>query len=631
MINACGLVTFNGAAVSRHVTERMAAAAPHLVGVDGVSSWEGIGAAFSHATSAGYHDGTKQPVVVDDVVCVADARIDNRAELRADLGLALTADGHMSDALLIALAYRRWGGECAARLLGDFAMVVWDTQRRCLFSARDAMGSRPLYYRAEPGRVLVATGAGQILAAPGVSREPDEAALIADIAGLYALPSMTPFRGIDQLAPGHALTADADGYRVRRYWDIDPDQRIRHRHAADYAEDLRELLAAAVRDRIGDSKTVGMFLSGGLDATSVASTAAEILRTDRGSTDDLRAYSWAFDDLSDDDERRVSRIVSDAHGIAVTDVHGDDAWPLHSLTAHAPHLDDPFIWLYQPLVDRTLTAARQEDISVMLTTDRGDEMVGNWVYDDLGLLLAGRLPSIWADLRAFTEPRHLRPRSYIRQRLARPLLETAWPPHVWPSLRRGVIDRGRVRVRRPPAWVPPNAARRVDLGDIMRSFAPTTTIRDHARRERYASVFHPDSLRIARLRQRTFARHGLTYADPWGDRRIAAFVCAIPQWRVQRHARPKLLTQEAMRGVVPEAARRSPSRASPVGLFRRAFNERETTTVHRLLDDSRAASAGWLDAEALRASFDSYLRGEDQQHDFWHPLCVEMWLRRWWD
>ena len=626
MSSLCAVATFDGTDVDVDTIARMATAAPHLDDADVTGSWLGAGAALATASPPAHHSRTR-PVTHGDLVCVADARLDNRRQLRALLG-DVEAAGKESDASLIGRAYGRWGVRCTDHLLGDYAFVVWDTGRRQLFAARDAMGARTLYYRAEAHRILVATEAKQILADPDVPREPNERSLIADIAGLYALPSMSPFAGIDQLAPGHVLTADMGGARIMRHWDVDPHASIRFRDTADYAERLRELLTSAVADRLESAGRIGMFLSGGLDAISVASTAARALCDTRGSVADLHASSWAFSELPGDDERRVSEVVSDAHDFSVTAVPADDAWPLKDYPEHGPDLDDPFIWLYQPLIDRTLACAHRDGVQLMMTTDRGDEMVGNWVHDDLGLLLAGRLGALRTEHRAQGSPPLL---GYVRSTLARPLVDKMWPPDLRPTLRNRLVDRGRPRRRRPPPWVPTDAARRVDLVGVMDAFTPTWDMRDPARRERYASVFHPDSLRVAQLRRRSFVHQGVEYADPWGDRRIAAYVCAIPQWQVQRHSRPKMLTQEAMRGIVPEPVRRRPSRSSPVGLFRRAFNERETATVHRLLDDSRAAAAGWLDAKAVRASFESYLRGEDQAHDFWHPLCVEMWLRKWWD
>ena len=630
MTSILAAVTFEGSDVPPTVVQRMADAAPHRMGSSQPRMWQGEGAVLAHAV--GRSDvNQSQPVCDDSLVCVADARIDNRGEVRAALRVSEATTSTITDAQLILSAYRRWGTMCVERLLGDFSFVIWDASSRSVFAARDAMGARSLYYRSEARRrVLVATEAKQILAAPGVPRDLNETALLADIAGLLALPSMTPFRGIDQLAPAHAMAVDHEGLRIWRYWDIDPGHRIRYGTGDEYAEHFGTLIADSVGARTRADKPVGMFLSGGLDAISVAATATAS-GTGAQRSRELRGYSWAFEKSVDDDERHVSRIVAEACGIDVTDVPGDDAWPLRDLPEHGPDLDDPYIRLYQPLVERTLAIARQQGVVSMLTTDRGDEMVGNWVFDDLGLLVKGRLSALLADARAYMEQRNASSLAYALERIAKPLFTTMWPPGSFERLRTPLQYRLAGGPKPRPPWVPTRAAQRLDLADVAETGEAWLPVRSHARAQRYSSVFHIVSQRVAQAHERTFARHGLIYADPWGDRRIAEFVCAAPQWRVQRHSRPKMLTQEAVRGVVPEAARRNPARRNPVGLFRRAFNERETETVRAMMRDSRAEAAGLLDAKAVLQVFESYLQGQDVSHDFWHPLCVEMWLRRWWD
>lgn len=625
MINVCGAVSFDGTEVRQSIAGPMVESrVKELPSLD-VRWWTGDGAAFATMT---HREPSLGPSVIGRVLCLADARIDNSDEIASALGVPSLRDATAAHVILA--AHRRWGPSCAEHLVGDYAFVLWDIDARTLFAARDAMGARTLFHRTVDRRhTIIATELRQLLAVPGVPRVPNETALVADVAGLYALPPMTPFAGIAQLGPGCALRVDREGARTWQWHQVDPAHRIRYRDQRAYADHLRTLLERSVEARLSPRRPTGMFLSGGLDSMSTVATAAQIAGPRR---DRLHAYSWAFDELIEGDERQTSKVVSEAYDLTVTDVPADDLWPLRDHREHPPDLDEPYSWLYQRLIERTVAAAHDDDAGVLLTSDRGDEMTGNWVRDDLGLLLAGRLPSLVADARRSGAGGIRGTRSYTRQHLIRPALRTIWPPHSYPQLRLALEARtGRPHHVGLPPWVPADAARRFDLPAVIAAAEAKAPIRNHARRERHASAFHVMSLRVAQLRRRTWAKWGPTYADPWGDRRIAEFVCAIPQWRLQRFSRPKLLAQQAMQGIIPDQVRRNPSRAAPVGLFRRAFDDREVSTVHRLLDDSRASAAGWLDAEAVRESFESYRRGEDQAHDFWHPLCVEMWLRAWWD
>jgi asparagine synthetase B (glutamine-hydrolysing) len=119
--------------------------------------------------------------------------------------------------------------------------------------------------------------------------------------------------------------------------------------------------------------------------------------------------------------------------------------------------------------------------------------------------------------------------------------------------------------------------------------------------------------------------------DPWADVRLVDFALAVPQWRLQRYSRGKYLARSAMRGIMPEGARRNARQVVPVGLYRRAFNDREVDTVRSLMRTSRAAERGLLDASEVLKAYDLYLNGGDLAYDFWYPITVELWLRAWWD
>jgi asparagine synthase (glutamine-hydrolysing) len=614
MSGVLAIATWDGTPVSPRSADQMAQAAPHLGDVE---RWHGEGIIVA---SLGSPAALRQD---DELIVAVDGRIDNGDEIAHQLKLPAS----VSAASLVLAAYRRWGSGMPAALLGDFVVVVWDDLRRYLFVGRDPMGCRNVYYQATPHRLLLASELKQILAAPDVSPEPDEESLLADLAGLYALPSSTAYHGIAQLAPGHTLEHQDGISRTERYWQLDPGHRIRHRRESDYAEQFLDIFGRAVEVRMRPSPLTAILLSGGLDSTSVVSTAAWLQRTSRLQRLDLHAFSWAFADLVDGDERDVARAVASDARIPLTDVPADDAWPLSGGPEHGPDRDDPFSWLYQRLFDRSLAAARTAGAASVITADRGDELMGNWIYDDLGLLLAWRFSEVRQDLRAYRERYGVGTLSYLSKSLLRPALTGLWPPGRLTWLRSRMPGAPKSPV--PPPWIPPRHVRRT--AELMEAASPAPAVRGHARLQRAASISDVSSLRIAEMRQRSARRRGLDHADPWADVRLAQFALDVPQWRLQRYSRGKYLARDAMNGIMPEAARRNARQVFPVGLYKRAFNEREVGTVRSLMQDSRAAALGWLDAGEVLKAYDTYLGGGNLAHDFWYPITVELWLRAWWD
>lgn len=604
----------------------MTAAAAHR-GPDGTSTWSGRGAALAHQRLAVLPEDAVegQPLAVAGLVLVADARIDNRDELLpllAARGYLIDA-GPVSDADVVLAAYRLWGPACPARLIGDFAFAVWDDRRRRLFVARDPMGMRPLYYRWEPHRrVLVGSEIKQILAADGVPRQVHEAALATTLAGPHTPPSWTAYAGIDQLPPGHAMTVDDEGRSSWPFWAPRAEGRFKPADEEAVSHAFRTAFADAVRARLRSARPVGLFLSGGMDSGATASMAGWLAEGSVPSPEVLRTYSWAFAELPDSDERDVSDRIVARYGLAATSVRADEKWPLAGYPEHGPDADDPYSWPYQALVEWTLRHCQQDGVGVVLHGDRGDELTGDWVFDELGMLRAGHVRTAIRDISSVAGTPGLGPLTALRRNLVKPALTARWPAAA------ARLSSGPQRLW--PPWIPDGFAARVALGDIISEARRPAGFDGAARTLRHQRIFMPQGARIAVLNERTRARRGMAFADPFTDRRLIELVLSLPQWLVQTRQEPKRMVRQALVGVMPEDARQAARKNIPYSLFDRGFRDRAVPVVEQLLTGSLGAEHGWLDEQAAREAFAGYVATGDSYWDFWWPITVEMWLRRWW-
>ena len=618
MSGLCGVVRWDGGGVEAEHVERMVESArwrgPDGVGVH-VDGQVGLGYLAQHVTPESVRE--VQPLVAGDVVVVADARIDNRRELGSWLGREI---GEWTDVELILEAYGAWGVECAARLVGDFAFVVWDGARQRLFGARDALGMRSLVYRAEAGRTLVATEVKQILAIPGVPARIYEPAVGVYLSGPYMPPEWTFYEGIDRLAPAHALVVEGGEKRVWRYWDVDPGHRIRYRREEEYAEHFLEVFREAVRARLRSVHPVGLLLSGGVDSGSVAAVAGSLLRSGEAECPEFRAYSFAFEELVECDERAVSGPLAEHWGIPVTDVPADDLWPLKNYPDHGPDRDDPYLFVYQPLLDACLDAARADGCRLVLSGDRGDEVVGDWIFDETGLFLSGR----WATLR-----RELTAGPGEGRRLLRSLRAEVFSP----LLGRGLLTfRSGNPLSGPtlPPWIRADFSARVGIESRLARAGHRTARDASARARRWERILNRAATWRAGGEERRRARLGTVYCDPWSDRSVVEYVYAIPQHEVNRRSEPKRLARRAATEVVPAKVRSRLGKTEPGALFDLGFSGPGLSVVRHLLDDPVAAQMGFVDPERLRSAYEKFLSGEPVRHDFLWPLTLEMWLRAHW-
>jgi asparagine synthase (glutamine-hydrolysing) len=324
----------------------------------------------------------KQPLTLDGKVWLtADARIDGRAELiskleaklRRKLRIPMGSNGHNSDsrvpndAELILYSYEAWGEDCVKHLIGDFAFAVWDGRERRLFCARDHFGVKPFYYAAVRNCLVFSNTLNALRLHPSVSDKLNEVA-IGDflLFGLNQDLSTTTFSDIGRLPAGSRLTACGTAVREECFWTPSASRQINYPHRDEYVAHFRELLVNAVDDRLR-TNNVAVSMSGGLDSTSVAAVANDLLRKRSHSTE-LRAYAVVYDRLIPDEERHYSTLAASAIGIPITHMQADGYALYDERSGY--DLDQPEPFLVYP------TSAQFNDLQRLLASGRRVALTG---------------------------------------------------------------------------------------------------------------------------------------------------------------------------------------------------------------------------------------------------------------
>ena len=231
----------------------------------------------------------------DTTAIVCNGEIYNYREVRA----LLEARGHRlrtaSDTEVAAHAYDAWGSDFLDRLDGMFAIALWDGAERRLVLARDRMGEKPLYWTIADGLLLFASELSAILAHPAVEPDIDTRALSAYLGLEYVPAPHTIVRGVQKLEPGTMLILQDGDIAISRYWTLDPRQDVRRRPYGEAVLELRQRLENAVRSRLVSDVPLGIFLSGGIDSSTVAALAAR--------AGALETFAIGFDEPSFDESR----------------------------------------------------------------------------------------------------------------------------------------------------------------------------------------------------------------------------------------------------------------------------------------------------------------------------------------
>lgn len=626
MSGICSIIHFDGESVTQPALEKMTAAVAYR-GPDGIHHWVkdtvGVSSLALHITPECAYD--KQPLSCPkrQLVLTADARIDNRT----DLVHVLLTKGYLqtqkvSDAQIILAAYQYWGTACAEYLIGDFAFAIWDQDNYQLYAARDPMGMRSLVYRREANRFLFATEVKQILAAPNVPTELFAPAVGAYLCGPRGSSEWTFYQGISQLPPGHSLLVTPDHQRLWRYWDIDPAEETVYRNDQQYFEHFREIFQDAVRCRLRSSHPVGLLLSGGTDSGCIASMVGYLKKQyPNQSWPSFYTLSHAFEKLTECDERHISQHIVNFYHLNALDIPADSAWPMSGYPQRGPDRNSPFIGVYSDLFQRSIDIAKEQGAKVLISGNRGDEMVGDEVFDFPGLFRTGQWFKLWQDLLAYSQLTNQSLRSTTKYQLIKPLL-------FGQSMEDFRKHRGFTTY---PDWIQDAFAKQVNLSEILKQTDQHNPFKAYAKGRRYWRIFMLAGTQIAMYRERELAKSGMSFADPWSDSRLAKFILSIPPHLVDRPAERKSIARKAMSGIIPNVVIKKTRKTIPDSHFDIGFQDKSKEKILDLIQNSRISALGYIDEATLLSRYQDYLSGKPPKHDFWWPITLEMWLRRFFD
>ena len=208
-------------------------------------------------------------------VSMFDGRLDNRSELIERLGLR-AADIAAPDGVLVVKAYERFGADAPRYLLGDFAWALWDQREARLMLARDHSQQRALFYALGDGFVAFATSYRPLLALPQVPRDVDEQT-VAEMLLTCADPGdRTFYRAIRHVGPAARVLIDERAVRSEALWRPEMQAVATPRTDLEHVEAMRSTFDAAVRSRLRIDGPIVCSVSGGLDSSAIAATAARL-------------------------------------------------------------------------------------------------------------------------------------------------------------------------------------------------------------------------------------------------------------------------------------------------------------------------------------------------------------------
>lgn len=551
MSGFAGVFRRDGAEVSASELDAMVETLAHR-GPDGRGTWRDgpVGLGHQHLRTTPEAERASLPEIGGggQHVLTMDARVDNRAELCASLGLENAAT--LSDDRLLLAAYDEWGVECFERVVGAFAVVVFDRDRGAVVCARDALGIKPFYYALRDDLFAFGSEPKAVLSLSEVPEGIDDASVLAFLADEFDDPEATFFESVRRLPPGRVLVVEAGSARTRSYWSLDDVGELDLPADEAYERRFRDVFTEAVRCRLRrpTGTRVASFLSGGLDSTSIACTAGSLLDAEES----LTVLSVTHEGYPAADESAYLQTALDAYDFDSHVVDGGGTTPFLDLDQRLARHDAPF---YPPLfvMQRLFPDVLADDGCRVLLDGLGGDQTLHYGTSHLSeLLLEGRIGRFASEFEALADQRGEPRRSILLKYVAGPLAPRP-ARQVWRCLH-GRDDPGNA--------YPLLDAEMAREAGFDRSPGVGPSLPTHHREEHRRRLRDPEQVYFVEVVDADLAPLDVEPRYPYFDRRLVEFCLALPLDQKMEDGLGRQIARRALSGVVPEAIRTRTDKAS---------------------------------------------------------------------
>ena len=622
MCGIAGVIGFD-ASCSAEMVEAMLSTIEHR-GPDDKGKWvsDGIGLGMQRLSIIDLSDGHQPMIGEKGNVLVFNGEIYNFRDLRQELIRLGATFATRSDTEVILRGYEVWGIQVVERLVGMFAIALFDSQKNELHLVRDRLGKKPLYYG------LLAEGRGfgfasELKALRHVLGKNDvqiDTQAVYDYLSFRFVPQpRTIWSGFHKLPPGHRLVINIESMELNlsSYWkvEVNADPSVM-KNSPVIQEQFNELFLEAVKLRLEASDVpVGVLLSGGLDSSAVVAAASEL------GHQAIQTFSIGFSEGGDFSELDHARIVARHFGTEHREVVMSKEDFLTQLPLFAAISDEPLGDLASiPLHSVCGLAAR--NVKVALSGEGADEVLAGY---DFGKMAQSLNRIKWA---------HELP-SFIREGMGR-ILKSTWADNIFQGNLGDVPMNRKIFISRD--WDSQN------LEDLW--VGPSGMLTADARiNEWYESAQSPDPLSkilqvylgdwlvedLLMKADKMSMANSLELRTPFLDHRLVEFVARLPNsYKVGgiRKWTTKRLLREFAVSRVPEQIVNRPKLGFPVPAYGWLQSGLSPWARERLMDNT--VLANFCDRAAMEDTVKLASEGHrSAQRRTWNLLVLDHWLEAW--
>ena len=642
-----GIYYFDGRPIDHLNLEEMMARVAHR-GADAVGVWGqgeiGLGNRLLWTTPESLKEKLPRLNQAGELVLTADARLDNRAELVALLGLTDGPHCDITDGQLILAAYEKWGEHCPEKLLGDFAFALWDKRRQRLFCARDHFGIKPFYYHFSGQSFAFASEIKALLCLPEVENCLNEIRIADYLTSMFDDPAITFYQNIFRLPPHHGLMVSREGMRLQSYWSLNPGPGLQLNSDEAYAEAFRELFTEAVRCRLRSAFPVASLLSGGLDSSSVTCVARQQLSPN--GQGGWPTFSAIFDEVTECDERPFIQAVLTQGGFEPHYVQGDKQSPLADLDHIFWHQDEAF---HAPNLFMTWSlyrAAGGQNVRILLDGFDGDTTVSHGFGYLKELAQARRWLALALELRGLDETFNTSSWGLMWRYLQVYELEPALARsqvgyRAWQALLRRFAPGDSQAAGRPipkghAVWnttLKPEFVQRIGLVERYQTWQKNQPgAAPNEREGHYRAIsqgLHPFALEVL---DKAAAAFSIEPRYPFWDKRLVEFCLTLPPEQKLHRGWSRLVLRRAMTHILPKKVQWRRDKSNFLPSFTHGMLIFAQKRLDEIMRQDLALIETYVDITALHQAYHRFVSQTSQEKErdlfmIWQSVSLVLWLK----
>ena len=560
----------------------------------------GLGSVLMFTTQESLNEPVPQ-MNKNRLAITADARIDNRDELIEACGLQGPAN-QITDTGIILAAYEKWGEDCPARLIGDFAFAIWDERKQHLFCARDPMGIKCFYYFSSPELFCFGSEIKALFCSPGVPKQLNELRVLDYLAQIFDDRSITFYRGVSRLPAASSITVSRSKLTSRLYWSLDANRELKLSSNEEYVEAFLECFTRAVRDRLRSAFPIGSALSGGLDSSSIACLAQRILSGPLLHTFSLIFPSLHGRELVEIDERQYMNDALNSGSFIPHFINADQLSPMGNVATIQKHLDEPFFAGNLYLTWGIFSSARSHGVRVLLDGLDGDTTISHGFEYLADLLLGLKWTVLNKEVRLLSKNLQMKPKQIVREYCVKPVCPT-WVYSLWRRLHGRSDDAGIPK----NTFINESFKTRLNLMERVGALISTSRSCTRNAREKHCEMLQfPLYAHALELADKVSAACGVENRYPFFDRRLIELCLALPAAQKLSDGWSRMILRKSMEGILPKSIQWRPDKANLSPNFYRQMLSRDREILDEILMTPSSYLEPYIDVPAMRQAYEHY-------------------------